>query len=72
MGESNYRLDRSKFKMQSFQEADNQSKYWKTKTVEERLKAAWYLISVAFKFNLKDPPRLDKTAFSMRKHPCNG
>ena len=63
-----FRLDRTKFKMQTFKEADNQYKYWKTKTLEERLAAAHYLNSVAYNFDLNNPPRLDRTIFSMRKH----
>lgn len=65
---SNYRLDKTYFKAQSFQEADNQKAYWIRQDVTERLRAAWYLISCAYGFNLDNPPRLDKTIFSMRKH----
>jgi len=63
-----YRLDKSFFKAQSFQEADNQKQYWLQKNVSERLGAAWYLISCAYDFSLDNPPKLDKTVFSMRKH----
>jgi hypothetical protein len=42
--------------------------YWKTKTPQERLAAAFYLNSIAFQFDLSNPPRLDRTAFAMRKH----
>lgn len=65
---SKYRLDKSYFKAQSFQEADEQKVYWSQKDVKERLRAAWYLISCAYGFKLEDPPRLDKSIFSMRKH----
>jgi len=68
MKNKEYRLDRTKFKMQSFQEADMQYDFWKKKSLEERLSAAYYLISVAFDFDINNPPRMDKTAFSMRKH----
>jgi len=67
MENKNYRLDRTQFKMQSFQEADMQQEYWKKQDFVERLRAANYLISVAFNFDLNNPPRLDKTIFSMRK-----
>ncbi len=63
-----YRLDKSAFKIQSFEEADQNFDYWKTKSVEERLKAAYYLISCAYNFPPDDPPKLDREAFSMRKH----
>jgi hypothetical protein len=63
-----FRLDRTKFKMQSFKEASHQQEYWRSKTIEERLAAAFYLISVAYRFDIKHPPKLDRTSFSMRKH----
>lgn len=68
MSEAPFRLDRTKFKMQTFKEASHQLEYWKTKTIEERLKAAYYLISLAYDFDINNPPRFDRTAFSMRKH----
>lgn len=68
MENKKYRLDRTQFKMQSFEEADMQYDYWKKQSITERLRAATYLISVAFDFDLNHPPRLDRTIFSMRKH----
>ena len=38
--------------MQTFKEAAHQLEYWNTKTVEERLSAAFYLISVAYNFDI--------------------
>ena len=67
MKQKTYRLDRTKFKAQSFEETDNQFDYWQKKTVEERLRAAHYLNSIAFDFDIDNPPKLDRTAFSMRK-----
>ena len=63
-----YRLDKSYGKAQSFKEADNNREYWLQKDTKERLQAAWYLISCAYQFDLDNPPRLDRTVFSMRKH----
>ena len=63
-----YRLDKTSFKIQSFREADNNSHYWKEKTYEERLSAAWYLIGCAYNFQLNDPPQFEKNIFSCRKH----
>ncbi len=54
--------------MQSFREADNSLDYWSNKTYEERLNAAWYLISCAYDFPLAEPPKLDRNFFSFRKH----
>ena len=65
---STYRLDKTIGKAQTFKEADNNRDFWLQKDVKERLRAAWYLISCAYGFELDNPPRLDKTAFSSRKH----
>ncbi|MEM6963317.1 MAG: hypothetical protein AAF573_01040 [Bacteroidota bacterium] len=63
-----YRLDRTKFKMQSFREADMQHAYWQNKSPTERLQAAFYLISVAYDFDINHPPKMDRNVFGMRKH----
>lgn len=68
MDNNSFRLDRTKFKMQTFKEASHQLAYWRSKTIEERLKAAYYLISAAFDFDINNPPKFDRTVFSMRKH----
>jgi hypothetical protein len=38
------------------------------KTAKERLEDALYLNSVAYNFDINNPPKLDRTAFSMRKN----
>ena len=63
-----YKLDRNVFKMGSLSAQESSAVYWKTKTPEERLASAFYLNSVAFNFDLSNPPRLERTFFSMRKH----
>lgn len=35
-----------------------------------RLRAAAYLNSVAYNYDFNNLPRMDRTAFSMRKHSC--
>ncbi len=62
------RFDRTKFKIQTFQEADQNLDYWLSKSPAERLRAAYYLISVAWGFDFHNPPRMDKQVFSVRKH----
>ena len=64
---NDYKLDRTAFKMQTFEEADMQYEYWKKQSIDERFRAAFYLNSIAYNFDLNNPPRMDKTAFSMRK-----
>lgn len=63
-----YRLDRTVFKKQSFEEASDQTSYWRQQNPEERFKAAYYLICLAYGFDWNRPPRLDRTIFSMRSH----
>lgn len=63
-----YKLDRSAFSMGSSNVQEPAIAYWKNKTHEERLRAAFYLNSVAYNFNLSNPPKLDRTFFSMRKN----
>ena len=64
---NDYKLDRTVFKMQTFEEADMQYEYWEKQSIEERFRAAFYLNSIAYSFDLNNPPRMDKTVFFMRK-----
>jgi hypothetical protein len=61
-----YKLDRTAFKAQTAQEACHQYGYWKTQPLEERLRAAFYLNSVAFDFDINNPPKLDRNSFKTR------
>jgi hypothetical protein len=63
-----YKLDRNSFKQQSFQEAAVHAGTYKKLSVTERLRIAFYLISVAYQFNMNNPPRMDKTIFEKRRH----
>jgi hypothetical protein len=63
-----FRLDRNSFKIQTHEESSNTLSYWLSKSPEERFEAAWYLICIAYNIDLKNPPRLDRTVFSMRKN----
>ncbi len=63
---SSYRLDRTAFKAQTAAEASNHVAYYKTLSWQERLRIANYLNSVAYNYPENEPPRMDKTAFSMR------
>ena len=64
---SEYRFDRTVFKIQTFKEADKTSVFDKTVPYPERLRQAYYLISQAYGFSMSDQPRLDKSCFSSRK-----
>ena len=63
-----YRMDKTAFKIQTFEEADDAMSNYTNYTIEERLRIYWYLTSIAYKFDLDNPPRMDKTVFQMRKH----
>ena len=64
---SEYRFDRSLFKIQTFKEADRANIFDKSIPYTERLGQAYYLISRAYGFSLSDPPKLDRSCFSSRK-----
>ncbi len=64
-----FKLDRTVGKGYSHKEAaEHQSAYWKSKTAEERFAAVMYLNSIAYNFDMNNPPRMDKTVFRTRKH----
>ena len=63
-----YQLDKSCFKKQSLKEADNNRKYWLSKTPMERLNAAWYLTCYVHGLDPTKEHKLDKSLFSKRKH----
>lgn len=61
-----YRMDKTAFKIQTLEEADDHYGPWKDKSTSERLDAASYLICMAF--GVKPTTKLDRTKFSKRKH----
>lgn len=61
-----FKLDRTAFKAQTLQEASNHSSYYKQSTWKERMKVANYLNSVAYNFDIDNPPRMDKNKFSAK------
>lgn len=68
MDDKEFRLDRTKFKAQSFKQADDQTAYWAEKSMSDRLKAAYFLIKRAYKVDDADTSHLLRATFSMRKH----
>ena len=61
------KLNRTAFKHQTLDEAAYNLQYWQKQSYEERLKAANYLNSVAYNFDINNPPQMDKTYFKIRK-----
>lgn len=62
------RLDRTAFHAGTHEENASYHAQHQPATMVERLRAAAYLNSVAYGYDFKNPPRLDRNAFSMRKH----
>ena len=62
-----YRLDKTAFKIRSFEEADNYMRNYKKYNWHDRLVISLYLTSIAYKFDINNPPRLDKSVFKMIK-----
>ena len=63
-----FRLDRTAFHMGTHEEAEGYHARNQPETFSERLNAAAYLNSIAFRYDINSPPRLDRTAFAARKH----
>lgn len=61
-------MDKTAFKIQTFEEADDTMRNYSDFTPAERVRIYWHLTSIAYKFDPDNPPRMDKTVFQMRKH----
>lgn len=63
-----YKLDRTAFQMGKANEAAlKQTQYWKSKSPEDRLSAALFLIAQVYGYLDEGFPDMDRTKFSMRK-----
>ncbi|HZV70425.1 MAG TPA: hypothetical protein VFG10_12805 [Saprospiraceae bacterium] len=63
------KLDKTAFKKQTAEDAANTVAYWRTQSYADRLTSAYHLSLRAYGYDPADEPRLDRTAFSTRKHP---
>lgn len=61
-------MNKTAFKIQTFEEADEAMRDYTNHTFKERLRIYWHLTSIAYKFDLDNPPRMDKTVFRIKKH----
>ncbi|MEY2596302.1 MAG: hypothetical protein RI965_1574 [Bacteroidota bacterium] len=68
---SEYRLDKNAFKAQSLKEAADHVSIYKKMTWQERLAVAAYLNSVAYNYDVSNPPKMDRTKFSVRSLLAN-
>ncbi|GLU56293.1 hypothetical protein [Dyadobacter frigoris] len=63
-----FKLDRTAFHAGTHEETEKYYAKNQPKTSIERLMPANYLNSIAFQFDLNNPPKMDRTVFAMRKH----
>jgi hypothetical protein len=61
-----YKLDRTAFQSRNASEQVNYGKAYKDLTWQERLRIHRYLNSIAYDYDIDNPPRMDKTVFSVR------
>ena len=63
-----FHLDRTAHHAGTHEQAAQYHASHQPATPAERLRAAAYLNSVAYGYDLDNPPRLDRTAFATRRH----
>lgn len=63
---NSFRLDRTAFKGQTLKEASNHASDYKKLLWQDRLKLAAYLNSVAYNFDLNNPPKMNRKKFSVK------
>ncbi|WP_439490362.1 hypothetical protein [Algoriphagus sp.] len=61
-----FKLDRSAFQARNTSEQVNYKEEYQKLTWQERLKIHRYLNSTEFGYDIDNPPRMDKTKFSVR------
>lgn len=69
---SEFRLDKTAFKAQTANEAADHEQFYRNMSLPERGRLINYLNSIAYNYPENNPPRMDKTAFSMRTRKQNG
>ena len=66
-----YKLDRTAFKRQTAEEADNQLSYWLSRPPVDRLRAAVRLNAIAWNYPPGSPPKIQKDVFKARRRMRN-
>jgi hypothetical protein len=61
-----FKLDRTAFQARNASESVNYGKEYKNLTWKERMQIHKYLNSIAYGYDLENPPRMDKTAFQVK------
>ena len=62
-----YRLDRNKFSILSFEQADKEFNDYSLLSWQERFHIHQHLNSIAYGYAGKEPPKMDKTIFCCGK-----
>ena len=62
------KFEKTIFKKTTFEEADIQKEFWKSKSYEERLKAGILITKIAFGLVNEPDPKMDKTTFTIKIH----
>jgi hypothetical protein len=68
----NFKLDKTSFKPQTMADAVNHKSYYQQLTWQERLSITFYLNSVAYQYNAKTPPKMNRNHFAVKKLRNNG
>ena len=63
-----FRLDRTAHHAGTHEENARYHASQQPITLTERLQVAGYLNSIAYGYDMNNPPRLDRTAFATRRH----
>lgn len=61
-----FKLDRTAFQARNADEEINYGKIYQDLTWQQRMQIHRYLNSIAYGYDMDDPPRMDKTVFSVR------
>lgn len=68
----NFKLDRTSFKPQTMAEAANHKAYYQKLTWQERLSITFYLNSVAYQYNVVNPPKMNRNHFEVKSLSQHG
>ena len=63
-----YKMDKTVGKAMTHNEAEKEKLFPPVTTAKERLNEAWYLTCQAYGIDPENPPKMDKTVCSSRKH----
>jgi len=61
-----YKLDRSAFRARNASEQVNYGKEYQDLNWKDRMRIHQYLNSIAYGYDLSNPPKMDRTAFCMK------